>query len=88
MTISDPRKRLLDLLGIVAAYNDKGYQWIPHDAAQVALYRDRVQQEILQLTAEIGEQAFSADLLDMLKSGVASRDDSGDAYLLAKSELS
>ncbi|MBX5161288.1 MULTISPECIES: hypothetical protein [unclassified Rhizobium] len=88
MTISDPRKRLLDLLRIVAAYNDKGYQWIPHDAAQVALYRHRVQSEILQLTTEIGEQAFSADLLDMLKSGVAVRDDSGDAHLLAKSELS
>jgi hypothetical protein len=87
VTISDPRKRLLDLLRIVAAYSDKGYQWIPHDAAQVALYRDQVQSEILQLTAEIGEQAFSGDLLDMLKSGAAARDNSGDTYLLAKSEL-
>ncbi|WP_454858175.1 hypothetical protein [Rhizobium binxianense] len=87
MTPTDARPRLIDLLGAVAAYNDKGYQWSGHDKAQIRLYQKEAQEKIVQLVAEIGEQAFSPALLDRLLSGEASRDWSGSIFFQARDEL-
>ncbi len=88
MNPADPRHRLLDVIGGIAAYNDKGYQWSGHGAEQVLLSQQEAQRTIMQLVAEIGEQRFSPNLLDKLASGEAARDGNGDIYLLAKQELS
>ncbi len=87
MTSTDARLRLIDFLGTVAAYNDKGYQWSGHDKEQVCLYQREAQERIMQIVTEIGEQAFSCALLDQLLSGEAARDWSGHIYFRAKDEL-
>ncbi len=81
------RTQLVDLLGTVAGYNDKGYQWSGHDAEQVRQYRSGAQHTIMALVAEIGEAAFSADLLKMLRSGDAVEDGSGQIHDRAQAEL-
>lgn len=88
--MTDPitlRKQLLDHLSGVAGYNDKGFHWAGHSPAEQHAEQQQAQLAIVRLVAEIGESAFSPILLDLLKSGAASTDGSGDIYLRAKAEL-
>lgn len=81
------KERLVAHLGGIAGYNDKGYQWSGHSPEEVRANQEQAQAVVLRLIAEIGEQAFSRDLLAKLKSGAAVRDGSGDIQLQAKREL-
>ena len=76
--------QLLDALHGIAMYNDKGYAWMGHDAAQIAAQQARAQAGIEQLVAEIGESAFPADLLADLRSGRAVRD--GDGLIVDRAQ--
>ncbi|UIJ46265.1 hypothetical protein LZK98_04780 [Sphingomonas cannabina] len=87
MVSDDARTRLINHLDGVAGYNDKGYYWSGHTPDEVRANQEEAQAVIMRLVAEIGEDAFSLDLLQKLKSGAASTDDSGDIVLQAKGEL-
>lgn len=81
------RTRLIYHLSGVAGYNDRGHEWLHHMPQEVSANQDEAQAVIMRLVAEIGEDAFSADLLRKLKSGAAAKDFSGDIHLQAKAEL-
>lgn len=81
------RRQLVDVLGMIAAYNDKGADWSGHDPEQVSRFRQETQERILLLVAEIGQKNFSPQLLDALISGRASEDWTGEIRILARKEL-
>ena len=87
MAPDDARIRLINHLDGVAGYNDKGHCWSGHTPEEIRANQEEAQAVIMRLVAEIGEDAFSPDLLQKLKSGAASTDDSGDIFLQAKAEL-
>lgn len=87
MTSTDPRARLVDHLGGVAAYNDKGFQWLGHRAEDVRSHRQQAQRAIDRLVDEIGENAFSVDLLQKLRGGAAVTDPFGVIAEQARAEL-
>jgi hypothetical protein len=87
MQSDDPRIRLVNHLGGLANYNDKGFLWSRHDADQVRDHQRQAQQALDKLVDEIGEEAFSADLLQKLRSGAAATDASGDIEEQARAEL-
>lgn len=70
-------QKLIDLLGSVAMYNDKGFEWRRDSAEQIAQFRRDAQDEILQRVAGIGDDRFPASLLAALKDGRAAQDGSG-----------
>jgi hypothetical protein len=72
--IESPRKRLVEVLGGIAMYNDKGYQWSGDSAEQIAEERSKAQAEIERLLTAIGTENGPSDLLDALKSGHASQE--------------
>lgn len=86
-TPTTARQRLVDQLHGIAGYNDKGYLWSRHTPAEVQANQDEAQAVILGLIAEIGEPAFSRDLLIELRSGAGARDDSGNLAEWARREL-
>ncbi len=81
------RQRLVDHLHGIAGYNDKGHLWSRHTPAEVRANQDEAQAVILGLIGEIGEQAFSRDLLTELRSGTGARDDSGNLAEWTRREL-
>lgn len=81
------RQRLVDHLGGIAGYNDKGYLWSGHTPPEVQANQDEAQAVILRLIGEVGEAAFSRSLLAKLQSGAGARDDSGDLAEWARREL-
>ena len=82
-----PRHQLVDVVGMIAGYNDKGADWSGHDAVQVQRFRQRAQEQILRLVASVGEQNISPGLLESLKSGRAVEDPSGRFKSAAHDEL-
>lgn len=84
---TSPRRRLVDALGSIAGYNDKGAHWARHSRSEIRAEQDKAQALILALVAEIGEAAFSKALLRDLKSGAAVRDGDGLIRDRARSEL-
>jgi hypothetical protein len=70
-------QKLIDLLGSVAMYNDKGFEWRRDSAEQIAQFRRDAQDQILALVAGIGDDRFPAPLLAALKDGRAVQDGSG-----------
>ena len=82
-----PRQQLVDALGMIAGYNDKGADWTGHDAVQVQRFRQRAQENILRLVASVGEHNISPALLEGLKSGRAVEDSSGRFHSAAQAEL-
>lgn len=87
MTQKDPRRRLVDHLNGLAGYNDKGFLWSRHTPDEVRDERRQAQQVIDRLVGEIGENAFSADLLQKLRDGAAATDPSGAVEEQARREL-
>lgn len=83
----DPRLRLADHLAGVAAYNDKGFLWSRHNADEIRAHRQEAQRIIDRLIADIGEAAFSADLLQKLRGGAAVTDSFGVVAQQARAEL-
>ncbi|MFG6401779.1 hypothetical protein [Microbacterium sp. P04] len=77
----------MDVLGMIAGYNDKGAEWSGHDASQVQRLREQTQEQILRLVAEVGERHFSPMLLESLQSGRAVEDSSGRFASAAQDEL-
>ena len=75
--MTSPHAQLVETLHGIAMYNDKGYQWMGHNAAQIAAQQSLAQAQIERLINEIGESAFSADLLADLRTGRAVRDEMG-----------
>ena len=81
------KKQLVEVLGMIAGYNDKGADWSGHGAAEVERFRHQTQEQIVGLAAEIGEQNISSALLESLKSGRAVEDASGRFESIARAEL-
>ena len=71
------QKELVKLLHSVAMYNDKGYYWSRHSAAQSNELRLQWRAEINDLITRIGRDNFPDDLLEQLSSEVATSDGSG-----------
>ncbi|CAD5994606.1 protein of unknown function [Agreia sp. COWG] len=82
-----PRQQLVEVLGMIAGYNDKGADWSGHGAAQVEHFRHRTHADILRLVTGIGEHNFSPPLLEALTSGQAVEDSSGRFKAMAQDEL-
>lgn len=85
--IENPRKRLVEVLGGIAMYNDKGNQWSGDSAEEIAEERSKAQGEIERLVTAIGADNLPMELLDALKSGRASQDWSGDFRRMAEQYL-
>lgn len=81
------RTALIELLGTMAGYNDKGWYWSRHTPADIATQQAEAQVRVLDLVAGIGDEAFSRRLLKQLKSGKAVRDGSGLIRDQARREL-
>jgi hypothetical protein len=75
---SAARMRLVDMLGKIALYNDKGCEWSRHSTDRIALEQARAQAQIDRLIGDVGEAAFPAQLLHALKAGIGARDASVD----------
>lgn len=87
MRPKDPRARLLDHLDGLAAYNDKGFIWSRHTPEEVRDHQRQAQLAIDRLILEIGEEAFSPDLLLRLRGGEAATDAFGTVHEQARQEL-
>ena len=61
-------QRLLEILGGIAMYNDKGFEWNKHSTAQVEHEREKAFTEIQKLVSEIGEERFPEGILFSLRS--------------------
>lgn len=68
-------------------YNDKGYQWSGHTAAQSEQMRTSFQSTFEQLAARIGEYQLGPQLRDAIMSGAAAQDFTGDIVNLARCTL-
>ncbi|HEY4199247.1 MAG TPA: hypothetical protein VGM83_01685 [Devosiaceae bacterium] len=79
--------QLIQHLGSIAGYNDKGRLWSNHTPDEVRANRQQAQAVILRLVAAIGTEAFSPQLLEKLQSGAAVLDESGDIEAQARAEL-
>lgn len=73
----DPQRDLADTLHGAAAYNDKGYAWLGHDAQQIADMQHRFQAQLTELAARLGEARLGPALNAAIASGAAARDGSG-----------
>jgi hypothetical protein len=69
--------RLVDVLGGIAMYNDKGHVWSRDAPERIAMEQAKAQAEIDHLLSVVGEGHFSEELMLALKSGPAVRDSSG-----------
>ncbi len=87
MRSNDPRVRLVGHLHGLAGYNDKGFIWSRHTPEEVQGHRRQAQEAIDKLVLEIGEEAFSADLLRKLRYGTAATDAFGSVEEQARREL-
>ncbi|WP_084089324.1 hypothetical protein [Andreprevotia lacus] len=76
-------QQLIDLLGNIAMYNDKGWQWTGHSPAQIASTRDGFQRSLLALQANIPTARLGAELVAAIENGTAANDDSGRYRALA-----
>jgi len=70
-------KRLLALLGSIAAYNDKGWQWSGHDAAHSEALRAGWSLEIRDLLDTIEADALPAQLRQELLTRAPVQDGDG-----------
>ncbi|QWF18567.1 hypothetical protein [Lysobacter capsici] len=70
-------KRLLALLGSIAAYNDKGWQWSGHDAAHSEALRAGWSLEIRDLLDTIETDALPAPLRQELLTRAPVQDGDG-----------
>lgn len=68
---------LVEALSSLAGYNDKGYSWSGHDAAQVEAHRARAMAEIEGLVERIGRARLPAAFLAALDGGALAEDASG-----------
>ena len=75
--MNEPEKKLVKLLRTIAGYNDKGYAWYNHSPAESEALRAKWRRELDGLTAEIGENNFSAGLLEELYQPAVLQDGSG-----------
>jgi hypothetical protein len=76
--MSDLEKKLVERLHSIAAYNDKGFFWMNHSMETTLKLRNQWQGEIADLVAQIGQNRFSAELLNDLSSPEIVRDYSRD----------
>jgi len=81
------KRRLVDLLGSVAAYNDKGAQWCGHGAADIEATQRAYQQDLLEAALSLGPGILGEELVSAIEGGAASRDASGDYASLAERVL-
>lgn len=70
-------RQLLALLGSIAAYNDKGWQWSGHDAARSQALRSGWSADIRALLDQIDADALPAELRRELLSHDAVQDGNG-----------
>ncbi|WP_295973804.1 hypothetical protein [uncultured Xanthomonas sp.] len=80
----DLQRDLAETLHCAAAYNDKGYAWLGHDAQQIADMQHRFQAQLTELAARLGEARLGAALSAAIASGAAARDGSGDYVVLCE----
>ncbi|MCY1011023.1 hypothetical protein OV079_36750 [Nannocystis pusilla] len=78
---ADARRRLLELLGTIGAYNDKGIAWTRASPAAVAEMRAGFRRSIDALIADLGADNLPAPVLDYLRSPQAVEDGDGEMYL-------
>jgi hypothetical protein len=74
------RARLIDALGSLAGYNDKGFEWSGHDAAQVKAHRASAMDEVVRLVEAIGRDRLPTAFVEALDRGAVAEDASG-AYV-------
>ena len=65
---SSARQRLIEVLGSIALYNDKGHIWSRHTSERIAEEQQKAHTSIQSLVHEIGEQQFASELLAALQS--------------------
>ena len=82
------KAELISVLSGIVWYNDQGHIRSAHSSEQIAIEQAKAQETILSLVNEIGEAAFSRELLAMLSSGAAVADAAGEVVGLARRELS
>lgn len=71
------RAQLINLLGSLAGYNDKGFEWSGHTPAEVDAERAKAQAELESLVARIGEANLPVAFIHALRSGEVACDASG-----------
>jgi hypothetical protein len=80
-------ERLVDQLSSAASYNDKGYLWTGHSAAQSEALRDGWRREFQELLAVLEPAGLPPSLAEALRSGAAAEDWSGDYVIAAREWL-
>jgi hypothetical protein len=78
------REQLIVLLGSLAGYNDKGFEWSGHSSARVEDERAKAQAELESLVSRIGEANLPAAFVQALRSGEVARDASGRFHNLVR----
>ena len=71
------KQELVELLQSVAMYNDKGYYWMRHSAAESEALRRQWRAEIDDLIERVGRDNFPDALLQQLSSEAATSDGNG-----------
>ncbi|TVZ39014.1 hypothetical protein P886_3401 [Alteromonadaceae bacterium 2753L.S.0a.02] len=85
---NDIEKRLLNLLGSIAGYNDKGWQWSNHDAEKRRSAQDEFGAELQKLLNEFGERKLTKKALELFNSDAVVKDCNGEYKHSAKELLS
>lgn len=81
------RAELVSLLGNLAFYNDKGIDYARHDAARVAVEREKGMTRVRELLAAIGPQHLPREFVDAVTSGAVATDASGHFASLLESHF-
>lgn len=77
MMPSENRAKLLQLLGNLAFYNDKGIEYSRHSPARVESEREMGLASIRELVAAIGPENMPTEFLQAVESGVVATDFTG-----------
>jgi hypothetical protein len=79
----DARRRLLELLGTIGSYNDKGISWTGAAPAAVAEMRAGFRRALDAFIADVGADDLPAPLLDYLRSPRAVEDGDGGTGVIS-----
>lgn len=81
---ADAQRRLLELLGTIGSYNDKGISWTRATPAAVAEMRAGFRRALDAFIADVGADSLPAPVLDYLRSPQAVEDGDGEMYRLVQ----
>ena len=74
---AERERKLIDLLGGIAGYNDKGCQWLKHDEKKIAQTREQFGAELENLLLEFDKKFLSKKALELFNSSLVTGDRQG-----------